>query len=94
VKIFLYMMLLGLFMSGCTASCSREIKSIRSNWSGGISRTCTLIHPYSGKVLAEYTGNIDLPKTSTDHILFDVDQNRRIVSNGAIMICEETIIGE
>ena len=74
-----------LTLSGC-ASCDREWKSIGSNLSGGLYRTVK-VYDYSGNLLAEYEGKIDIEEAESK-VFFDVNGKRVIIYN-AIVITEE-----
>ena len=75
-----------LFASGCTGKQQRGIKSIKSNWTGGLNRVITL-YDYNGKPIRTWKGNIDMSDSEkeTDFIL----NGNRVVIHGGITVVEE-----
>lgn len=72
-------------LSGC-ASCSREVKSLSSDWGGGLHRKVTL-YDYGGEVLREWEGTFDVAENDQE-CWFDVD-GRRVIIQGGIVVNEE-----
>lgn len=73
-------------MSGC-ASCSRTMKSIGSDFDGGLDRTVTL-YDYNGNVLDQWSGKFDL-SSSEEEIYFDDQNGKRVIIHGGIVVAEE-----
>lgn len=74
-------------LSGCE-SCSRDVKTIQSDMSGGLDRTIT-VYDYNGNVIKEYKGKCDIQdNTYYGKVLFDMDGKRTVIYN-AIVIAEE-----
>ena len=71
-----------------SASCQRELKSIHSDFGGGIERTVT-IYDYNGNVVREWHGTFDIAEDNQE-VYFDLDGKRIIVQGGIIVIEEET----
>lgn len=71
---------------GC-ASCSRGVKSISSDVSGGIERTVTL-YDYNGKEIKSWHGKFDI-ESNDQEIFFDDEQGKRVIIQGGIVMSEE-----
>ena len=76
-------------LTSCAGKCDRGLKSIKSGVSGGLDRTCQLIHPFTGEVLKTYKGKIDLEYGSNGRVVFEFNRDKRIISKGILLICEE-----
>ena len=88
-KIFALILLAALTLAstGCE-SCSREIKSIKSDWGGGLYRTVTLLD-YQGDTLKQWTGKFDVRDSGyDDQVYFDLD-GKRVWIQGGIVVNEE-----
>ncbi len=90
-KIFAFILALafvGIINSSCTASCQREMKSMQSNWGGGLQRTVTLMD-YQGDTLKQWTGKFDVRDSGADNqIYFDLN-GKRVWIQGGIVVNEE-----
>lgn len=74
-----------LSLAGC-ASMEREMKTISSDWGGGLNRTVT-VYDYNGNPIQSWTGKIDL--SESDHeTWFDLNGKRTIIQGGIIIIQE------
>ena len=74
-----------LSLTGC-ASMRRDMKTISSDWSGGLNRTVT-VYDYNGNPIQSWTGKIDLSE-SDNETWFDLDGKRTIIQGGIIIIQE------
>lgn len=72
----------------CTESTQRAMKSLSSDWNGGLYRRVE-VYDYSGNKLREYEGKFDVEETSFDYIYFDDQDGRRVIIHGGIIINEE-----
>lgn len=80
--------LTSLFISGCE-SCSRNMKTINSDLTGGLNRRIE-VYDYNGKLIKTYEGRVDIggsPEGSGE-ILFDLDGKRTIINGGIVIIDE------
>jgi len=69
-------------------SCSREIKSLRSDIGGGLERTAVLLD-YNGDTIKVWSGKFDIRDDSSDNkIFFDID-GKRVWIQGGIFVSEE-----
>ena len=77
-----------LLLSPCTAETDREVKTFKSNVSGGLERTVT-VYDNNGKPIKEYTGKIDV-KTNQygNKVLFDLNDKRIIIYNATVIVEE------
>lgn len=91
-KIFKFLMLAAIMMAAVQftscESCSRELKSISSDWDGGLNRTAVLLD-YNGDTIATWSGKFDIRDQGSDNqIFFDID-GKRVWIQGGIFISEE-----
>lgn len=77
-------------LCSCTESTQRALKSIRSDWSGGLERKVE-VFDYSGNLIKVYQGKFDVQETSDNYIYFDMADGRRIIVHGGIIVNEEII---
>lgn len=76
-----------LALGGC-ASCTRSMKTMESDFSGGINRTVTL-YDYNGNKINEWSGKIDIqPNSQNEEVLFDLNDKRTILHGGIVIIQE------
>ena len=69
-------------------SCSRKIKTIESDFGGGLDRTAVLMD-YNGDTIKVWKGKFDIRDTGSDNqIFFDLD-GKRIWIQGGIFVSEE-----
>lgn len=72
-------------LSGC-ASLSREVKSIKSDFGGGLDRTVT-VYSYDGTEIRSWSGKFDVSESETE-VYFDID-GKRVIIHGGVVINEE-----
>ena len=82
----LYLILISTLFLGCTEGFQREMKTLQSNWLGGLDRLCR-VFSLSGEEIARYEGRFDM-QSSERQLFFDIKGKRVIVLN-ATVICEE-----
>lgn len=85
IAICLILVTLMFCLSGC-ASWSRSLKSIGSDFSGGLDRTVT-VYSYDGQILGQWSGKFDVSE-SEQETYFDVN-GKRVIIQGGIVINEE-----
>ena len=75
-------------LTGCE-SCSREMKSINSDFNGGLNRIVS-VYDYSGKLIKTYEGKVDIGGSpdGSGEILFDLNGKRTIINGGIVIIDE------
>ena len=74
-------------ITGCTASFDREVKSISSNWNGGLNRTVT-VYDYKGGKIKSWSGKFDVSE-SENEVYFDDSDGKRVIIHGGIVVNEE-----
>lgn len=72
-------------VSGCS-SIDRGMKSLRSDFNGGLHRTVT-VYDYNGNIIKSYSGKFDVSE-SENEVYFDID-DKRVIIHGGIVIDEE-----
>ena len=73
-------------LGGC-ASCARDMKTLSSDWNGGLDRTVTLYN-YNGQKMREWSGKFDLSNSSQE-VYFDDQNGKRVIIHGGIVVVEE-----
>lgn len=77
-----------LLFTGCE-SCSREMKSIKSDMGGGLNRTIS-VYDYSGQLIKSWTGKFDVAENpNKNQVYFDDQNGKRVIIDGGIIINEE-----
>ncbi len=69
-------------------SCSREIKSMKSDFNGGLNRTLVLLD-YQGDTIKTWNGKFDIRDSGADNQVFFDLNNKRVWIQGGIVISEE-----
>ena len=80
--------MVGLAATSCTESQQREIKSVKSNWTGGLNRTVT-VYDYNGQEIKSWSGQFDVKETDRNSVYFDTADGKRVIISGGIIINEE-----
>ena len=69
-------------------SCSRDIKSFKSDFNGGLDRTL-VVYDYNGDTLQVYEGKFDIRDNGADNQVFFDLNGKRVWIQGGIVISEE-----
>lgn len=69
-------------------SCSRKMKSIRSDMSGGLERSAILMD-YNGNVIKRWDGKFDIRDGGADNQIFFDLNGKRVWIQGGIFLSEE-----
>ena len=77
-----------LMLTSCTESTQRELKSIKSNWTGGLNRRVE-VYDYNGGLIKSWEGKFDVRETDRNSVYFDDENGRRVIISGGIIINEE-----
>ena len=85
IAIVMMILILALSLCGCEGW-KREMKSIGSDWTGGLNRTVT-VYDYNGEPIKSWTGRFDVSE-NTNEVWFDID-GKRVIITGGIIINEE-----
>lgn len=77
-----------LLLSGCSESFQREMKTVVSEYTGGLNRTAK-VYTGNGELIASYEGKFDVQSSEYGNkVLFDIEGKRVIIYN-AVVIVEE-----
>ena len=69
-------------------SCSRDMKSLKSDFGGGLYRTAVLMD-YNGDTIKTWSGKFDIRDSGSDNqIFFDID-GKRVWIQGGIFVRKE-----
>lgn len=78
-------------MSFCSCeSLQRNMKSMKSDMSGGLYRRVE-VYDYNGNKIKEYEGKFGVQETQYNYVYFDMQDGRRVIVHGGIIINEEII---
>lgn len=77
-----------LTLSSCTESTQRNLKSIKSNWTGGLNRKVE-VYDYNGGLIKSWEGKFDVRETDRNSVYFDDADGKRVIISGGIIINEE-----
>lgn len=75
-------------LSSCTESTQRNLKSIKSNWTGGLNRKVE-VYDYNGGLIKSWEGRFDVRETDQNSVYFDDADGKRVIISGGIIINEE-----
>ncbi|SEL77309.1 hypothetical protein SAMN04487770_11735 [Butyrivibrio sp. ob235] len=88
IAVVFVMIFMGIIIVLNKASVQRALKSINSEYSGGLDRTVT-VYDYDGNEITQYTGKIDIEDTETGgKVKFDLDGKRTIIYGGIVIVQE------
>jgi hypothetical protein len=77
-----------LALTSCTESQQRNLKSIQSNWTGGLNRKVE-VYDYNGGLIKSWEGKFDVKETDRNSVYFDDADGKRVIISGGIIINEE-----
>ena len=75
-----------LMLTGCTEEFKRELKTVQSDWTGGLNRTVT-VYSETGTPIKAWSGKFDV-SDSENEVWFDRN-GKRVIIHGGIVINEE-----
>lgn len=75
-----------LALTACTAAQKRDLKTMSSDWSGGLDRTVTL-YDYNGNEIRSWSGKFDVSDNDQE-TYFDIN-GKRVIIKGGIVVNEE-----
>ena len=86
--VFLSTLCAVLLFAGCE-SCSRSMKSLKSDVGGGLNRTIS-VYDYNGQLIKSWTGKFDVAENpNKNQVYFDDQNGKRVIIDGGIIINEE-----
>ncbi|MFQ3230290.1 MAG: outer membrane lipoprotein-sorting protein [Reinekea sp.] len=78
-----------LLTAGCSESMQRDLKTMKSEYVGGLERTAS-VYSGSGELIAQYNGRFDVQSSEYGNkVLFDVDGKRVVIYNATVIIEEQ-----
>ena len=86
--ILIAVVLLVFMLTSCTESTQRNLKSIQSNWTGGLNRKVE-VYDYNGGLIKSWEGKFDVKETDRNSVYFDDAYGKRVIISGGIIINEE-----
>ena len=90
IKVIIAMICLCIMASAFSSceSCSRQMKTIKSDVGGGLERTAVLMD-YNGDTIKVWSGKFDIRDNGSDNqIFFDIN-GKRVWIQGGIFVSEE-----
>jgi len=78
-------------ITSCTASQQRGLKTIGSNWGGGLNRHIE-VYTQQGQKLYEFDGNVDIQESSGGKVMFDLPTaqgSKRVILYNALVVALE-----
>lgn len=75
-------------LTSCTESTQRSLKSIKSDWTGGLNRKVE-VYDYNGGLIKSWEGKFDVKETDRNSVYFDDANGKRVIISGGIIINEE-----
>ena len=84
--LFVFLIML-FFMFLFPSSTKRSIKSMVSDYSGGLNRTITL-YDYNGNEIKSWTGKFDVDDNES-RVFFDDEEGKRVIIYNGIVVNEE-----
>ena len=82
------LILIGIVIFSSCESCSRELKSIHSDFHGGLQRTLVLMD-YQGDTIKVWDGKFDIRDEGADNQVFFDLNGKRVWIQGGIVVSEE-----
>ncbi len=78
-----------LFVTGCSESFQRSVKTFKSEYAGGLERRVE-VYSASGELLKTYEGKLDIEANEYGNkVLFDMNGKRTILYNATIIVEEK-----
>lgn len=87
-KMMVVVFVAAILLAGCTANQKRGLKTLQSNWSGGLDRILT-VYNLDGTVRAKYEGKIDVQPSEGGKVLFDFEGKRYAYYNFPTEVIEK-----
>lgn len=87
VCVIVFIVLIGVVALLGTSTAQRTLKSVSSDFGGGLDRTVT-VYDYKGNEIRSWTGKFDVSE-SENEVYFDNENGKRVIIHGGIVINEE-----
>ena len=85
--IIVFVVIIGAVALLGTSTAQRTLKSVSSDFGGGLNRTVT-VYDYNGNEIRSWTGRFDVSE-SENEVYFDDENGKRVIIHGGIVINEE-----
>lgn len=87
ICVIVFVVLVGVVALLGTSTAQRTLKSVSSDFGGGLDRTVT-VYDYNGNEIRSWTGKFDVSE-SENEVYFDNENGKRVIIHGGIVINEE-----
>ena len=87
IGVFVIVIIAAILFISNNAAFRRTLKSVRSNYSGGLDRTIT-VYDYNGNEIKSWSGKFDVQESET-RVFFDDENGKRVIIYNGIIINEE-----
>lgn len=87
VSVIIFAVCMGLISLFGTSTVQRALKSVSSDFDGGLHRTVT-VYDYNGNEIRSWSGKFDVSE-SENEVYFDNEDGKRVIIHGGIVINEE-----
>lgn len=87
ICVIVFVVIIGTVALLGTSTAQRTLKSVSSDFGGGLDRTVT-VYDYNGNEIRSWTGKFDVSE-SENEVYFDDENGKRIIIHGGIVINEE-----
>lgn len=87
ICVIVFIVLVGVVALLGTSTAQRTLKSVSSDFGGGLDRTVT-VYDYNGNEIRSWTGKFDVSE-SENEVYFDNENGKRVIIHGGIVINEE-----
>ena len=87
ICVIVFVVIVGVVALLGTSTAQRTLKSVSSDFGGGLDRTVT-VYDYSGNEIRSWTGKFDVSE-SENEVYFDDENGKRVIIHGGIVINEE-----
>lgn len=87
IGVFVIIIIAIILIASNGAGFQRTLKSVRSNYGGGLDRTIT-VYDYNGNEIKSWSGKFDVQESET-RVFFDDENGKRVIIYNGIVINEE-----
>lgn len=88
ICVIIFVVIVGVVALLGTSTAQRTLKSVSSDFGGGLDRTVT-VYDYNGNEIRSWTGKFDVSE-SENEVYFDNEDGKRVIIHGGIVINEES----
>lgn len=88
ICVIVFVVIIGAVALLGTSTAQRTLKSVSSDFGGGLDRTVT-VYDYNGNEIRSWSGKFDVSE-SEEEVYFDDENGKRVIIHGGIVINEES----